>query len=94
VLKQRKPIAQKGKKTIEYEKWRDIVARPYLDEKYGIGCFDCGILPPLKPYSDTERYRHDVAHIVGRGRDITKKMVLTNVRYKCRRCHQAEDIVE
>lgn len=77
--KPRKPIKQKGKRSIAYEAWRDHVARPYLDEAFGHRCVDCGATEGL-----------DVAHIKTRGSRADLKMVLSNVQYKCRDCHNAE----
>ncbi len=36
--KKKKPIKKRGKQTIDYEKWRDTVAKPYLTSKYGYVC--------------------------------------------------------
>lgn len=76
----RTPIQHKGKRTLEYEKWRDEVARPYLIEKYGEACVDCG----------GERCGNkqlDVDHIEGRGSHADLKMSIDNVqllgRYPC-----------
>lgn len=85
IHKPRKPIRQKGRRTLEYEQWRDNVARPYLDRTKGIACEQCFKLPPMK--NEFEYYRHDVDHIEARGSNPDKKMQLSNVRYLCRICH-------
>lgn len=74
---------QRGKGTIAYEKWRDTVARPYLDKAFGHRCVDCGTSRGL-----------DVAHIRNRGSRADLKMKLDNVQYKCRTCHQKESGIE
>lgn len=69
-----------GRRGREYIEWRDSVAIPYLDKKFGHVCSveDC--------YSSVV----DVAHIKGRGAHPKLKMELTNVRYLCRPHHQKE----
>lgn len=74
--KPRKPIRKKGKHTIEYEEWRDNVARPYLDKTYGHKCAYCGTTKRL-----------DVQHIKKRGSHPHLKMELSNIEYLCRSCH-------
>lgn len=76
--KPRKPINKRGKRTIEYEKWRDKVAKPYLDKTYGhkcsrIGCFETEYL--------------EVDHVKTRGSRADLKMELSNVRFLCRLHH-------
>ena len=85
--KPRKPITQRGKKTIKYEHWRDTVARPYLDAKYGRQCSKCTKMPPLK--SDGTRAFHDIDHINKRrmGGAPSRTMDINNIRYLCRSCH-------
>lgn len=58
-------------------KWRDEVAIPYLDEKFGHVCSAEGC------YSSVV----DVAHILGRGSHPHLKMELSNVKYLCRKHH-------
>ena len=72
-----KPIKAKGKRTLEYEKWRDKVAKPYLDSSQGHFCAWCGTTWGL-----------DVDHIKNRSTHPHLKMELSNVRYLCRACHQ------
>jgi 5-methylcytosine-specific restriction endonuclease McrA len=74
--KPKKPIKKRGKRTLEYETWRDTVAKPYLDKTYGHVCRDCGATGQL-----------DVEHIKKRGSHPHLKMTLTNVTYLCRPCH-------
>ena len=75
-----KPIKKKGKRTIEYEKWRDEVARPYLIEKYGEICVAC-------QGARCGNQQLDVEHKKNRGSHHELKMVLSNVqlmgRYPC-----------
>jgi 5-methylcytosine-specific restriction endonuclease McrA len=78
-LAQRKPIKKRGTRTIQYEKWRDEVAIPYLDKTYGHNCRKCGVGGKL-----------DVQHIQKRGSHPELKMVLSNVEYLCRLCHIEE----
>lgn len=75
-----KGLRRIGKKTLEYNKWRDEIAIPYLDKTYGHFCFDCGAGGKL-----------DVAHIRGRGSHPELRMILTNVNYMCRSCHMRAD---
>ncbi len=88
-----KPIAQRGKKTIQYERWRDTIARPHLIRVYGNICQECK--RPARSYYDeetgeTKTENLDVAHIKGRGSNHALKMVITNVRLLCRPCHRLE----
>lgn len=88
-----KPIAQRGKKTIQYERWRDLIARPHLIRVYGNICQECK--RPARTHYDeetgeTKTENLDVAHIIGRGRDASKRMDIKNVRLLCRRCHRLE----
>lgn len=73
-------IKQKGKRTLEYEVWRDTVARPYLDKTYGHVCANCGL-------GDYGMHILDVDHKLNRGSHPELKKVLTNVqwlgRYPC-----------
>ena len=79
----RKPkrIKKKGKKTIEYETWRDEVAKPYLIDKYGEVCADCnGVRCGNKQL--------DVDHIKARGSHYALRMTLSNVQFLGRHpCH-------
>lgn len=75
--KPRKPIKQRGKKAIEYEKWRDTIAKPYLDKTFGHRCVDCGAIEGLT-----------VDHIKTRGSRADLKKELSNVQYLCWNCHR------
>lgn len=91
-LKTAKPIAQRGDRTKLYEKWRDTIARPHLIRVHGNICQECK--RPARQYHDSlgnlKEATLDVAHIVGRGRDASKKMDIKNVRLLCRPCHRLE----
>ncbi|MEU2203567.1 hypothetical protein AB0P19_07015 [Microbacterium oleivorans] len=81
----KKPIKQRGK---EYNKWvafRNGVVRPYLDKKYGRGCFDCGVMPARR--EDGSLGYHDVDHVKGKGAHAELKGDLTNFVYRCRVHH-------
>lgn len=85
-LKRRqRPIKQQGKRHHEWITFRDKVLRPYLDKKYGLVCFDCGVMPAMK--DDGTYYRHDCDHILGRGAHPELRLVVTNFVYRCRACH-------
>ena len=78
-----KPSRQSLLKRRQYENWRDKVAKPYLDEKYGRICRKCG-----KSNCDScERGVLEVDHIIGRAARPDLKMSLENVQYLCRECH-------
>lgn len=77
--KKNKPIIKRGKKTLEYEYFRDNIAKPYLDNKYGHKCYQCGSTKQL-----------DVHHKKNRGSHISEKMNVVNLIYLCRSCHIKE----
>lgn len=81
-----KPIRKQGKHAQLWKTFRDQVARPYLDKKYGIKCADCGVLPPTK--DDGTFYRHDVDHIKSRGSSPDLRYDVKNLEYRCRSCHR------
>lgn len=87
-----KPIKQRGGRTIQYERWRDTIARPHLIRTQGNICQECR--RPARAYHDelgNVKYESlDVAHIIGRGASAATKMVITNVRLLCRKCHRKE----
>lgn len=85
-LKNVKPIKHRGKQAKVWETFRDFVARPYLDKKYGIGCSRCGVWPAKK--DDGTYYRHDVDHKKGRGSHAELRLDVKNMTYLCRKCHQ------
>lgn len=74
--KKQKAITKRGKRQVEYEKWRDEVAIPYLEKTYGHKCAYCGVGGKL-----------DVNHKLKRGSHPDLKMELTNIEYACRSCH-------
>lgn len=79
--KPRKPIKKRGKRTDDYEQWRDTVAIPYLDEHFGRVCADCG-------GARCGNVQLDVDHIKTRGGHQDKKKDLSNVQYLGRfPCH-------
>lgn len=73
-----KPIAQRGKHAKQWAMFRDKVAKPYLDKKYGHICSVVGC-------NETENL--DVDHIFGRGAHPELRYVVTNLRYLCRAHH-------
>ena len=75
--RKRKRINQRGKEYERWKKFRDEVAIPYLDEKFGKKCRFCG--------SDK---RLDVDHIHSRGSRPELKYQLSNLQYLCRSCHR------
>ena len=83
--KRKKPIKQAGAKTELYNIWRDTIAKPYLDKKYGHVCSACkGKLCGNKQL--------DVDHILKRGSHPELKMALSNVQYLGRYpCHWEKD---
>lgn len=83
-IKRNKKPPQKGRETLEYERWRDEVAKPYLIEKYGEICQICFGLR-------CGNQQLDVAHIKGRGGHHQLKTNLDNVRLVGRYpCHRYE----
>lgn len=83
--KPKKRITQKGPKTIEYEAWRDEVARPYLDKHFGRVCASCG-------GTRCGNNQLDVDHKLKRGSRADLKMDLDNVQYLGRYpCHFEKD---
>lgn len=75
VYKEKKPpkyMKQIGRRTLEYNKWRDTVAIPYLDATSGHKCSWC-------PRTD----RLEVDHIKTRGAHPELKFDLDNIRYLC-----------
>jgi len=87
-IKRHKPIKQRGPKTLQWEKFRDTVARPHLDRRDGIACHKCGVMPPKK--EDGTYYRHDVEHTKKRGSHADLKFDVSLMVYLCRDCHIEE----
>lgn len=76
--KPRKAIQQRGKHAKQWDTFRDKVAKPYLDNKYGRVCSvpNCNVTDPL-----------DVDHIKGRGSHPELRYDVNNLRYLCRPHH-------
>lgn len=75
----RRRISQKSQRTHEYEAFRDHIAIPYLDKRYGRVC-------SVKGCSVTKKL--DVDHIKGRGAHPALKFDVKNLRYLCRPHHR------
>lgn len=88
--KSTKPIAKRGSRTIDYEKWRDTVAIPYLDKTFGRDCANCGASPDYDEETGIQR-RFAVDHIIKRSLSAKDKMSLDNVQYLCPPCHNEKD---
>lgn len=80
VLTNAKPIPQRGRKARQYEVFRDKVAIPYLEKKYGRKCDHC----------KRENIPLDVAHKKTRGSRPDLKFDVHNLRFLCRPCHRLE----
>lgn len=74
------PIKQQGKHAKQWKLFREKVAIPYLDAKYGHVCSVVGC---------TETESLDVDHIFPRGSHPELRYVVTNLRYLCRPHHVA-----
>lgn len=84
-----KPIKQIGKEGERYSVWLNVVARPYLDDKYGRACAFCKLPPPVNDETGEVGYHH-VDHIQKRGSHIQHKYSVHNIRYLCANCHIKE----
>ena len=82
--KKQKPIAQKGKKTLQYEKWLMLIAKPHLIRVYGNQCAWCG---RSKQHLDMIGIPLDAHHIKGRGSHPKLIMEISNLTLLCRVCH-------
>lgn len=87
--KKQKPIRQVGKETQQYNTWRDVVARPYLEQRFGRACALCKKPAPVNPETGIEGWHH-VDHIKKRGSHIKYKYDVHNVRFLCAECHTKE----
>ncbi len=69
-----KPIPKRGKRAKEYDVWRDKIAKPYLDKRYGHVCAKrgCNVTEGL-----------EVDHKKGRGSHPELKYQVTNLQYLC-----------
>lgn len=74
--KPRKAITKYGRRAQEYSEWRITVAIPYLDEKFGHRCSNCGATDGL-----------EVDHILTRGSRPDLKTELSNIQWLCGKCH-------
>ena len=77
-INSRKPIKQQGKHAAKWKLFRDKVAIPYLDNKFGHMCSVDGC-------SKTQSL--DVDHIKPRGSHPELRYVVTNLRFLCRPHH-------
>jgi len=78
-FKKQKPIPKIGKETLLYNTFRDTVAKPYLDKKYGHIC-------SVKTCTQTEAL--EVDHIKTRGAHHELKFDVKNMRYLCHTHHR------
>lgn len=78
-IKKAKPIPQRGKQARLWVGFRDKVAKPYLDKKYGRICSVRGCI-------ETENL--DVDHIKTRGAHPELRYDVKNMRYLCRPHHR------
>lgn len=69
---------QRGKEYYRWAEFREEIAIPYLDDKFGHQCSCCGAGGKL-----------DVDHIETRGAHPEMKYDLANLRWLCRTCHIA-----
>jgi len=77
-FKKHKPISKRGKQTILYETFRDTVAKPYLDGRFGHVC-------SMKGCDMTEGL--EINHIKSRGAHYDLKYALDNLEYLCHYHH-------
>lgn len=77
-LKAKKPMNKVGRRTLLYRTWRNTVAIPYLDKRYGRVCAKRGC---------TETKRLEVDHIKNRGSHPDLIMDVHNVQYLCKPHH-------
>lgn len=74
----RKPISQRGKEAKRWDLFRDKVAKPFLDNKFGHIC-------NFEGCSETKNL--DVDHIKTRGAHHELKYDVKNMQYLCRYHH-------
>ena len=79
IYKKRKPISQRGKHAKMWQTFRDQIAKPYLDKKYGRVC-------SVRGCHETEQL--DVDHIKSRGSAPHLRYDVKNVQYMCRTHHR------
>lgn len=78
-IKNTKPIKQRGKQAKLWEAFRDKVAKPYLDKKYGHVC-------SVKGCQQTEAL--EVDHKKNRGSHPELRYDVKNMQYLCHRHHR------
>lgn len=84
--KSRKAIPKQSAKEIEYQTWKEEVARPHLIWRDGNKCFCCG-----RAAYPNEKL--DIEHKLGKGTRPDLKRVLRNLRLFCRfPCHAAKTL--
>lgn len=77
-----KKIRPQSDREIEYQEWKETVARPYLIEEYGNYCHCC-----LRPAQENENL--DIEHTKNKGSHPELKRDLKNMRLYCRYpCHR------
>lgn len=80
-LKIRKRIKQQSDKEIEYQRWKEEVARPALIERDGNRCSCCS-----RPAYEEEKL--DIEHTLNKGSHAGLKRDLNNMTLMCRfPCH-------
>lgn len=80
--KPKQAIKKRSERQIEYHKWLEQVARPYLIERDGNDCFCCG-----RPCHFKEKL--DIEHTKPVGSNPQLKRSLSNMRLYCRfPCHR------
>lgn len=77
--KKRKPISQRGKHAKIWQTFRNSIAAPYLDKKYGHVCSVRGC---------TETENLDMDHIKNRGSHPHLRYDVKNMQWLCRPHHQ------
>lgn len=88
---ERTPLKQLGKQGEYYRVWRNQIARPYLDKRFGRDCSLCKTPPPVNEETGEVGY-HDVDHINKRGSHPQDKYKVKNIRYLCSNCHGKETV--
>lgn len=80
-----KRIKQRSAKEIEYQTWKETVARPYLIERDGNNCSCC-----KRPAATNEKL--DIEHTLGKGSHPELKRNLDNLTLMDRICHHYKTI--
>lgn len=80
--KPRKRIPQQSAKELDYQEWKEQVARPAVISRDGNNCFCCG-----RPAMSDEKL--DLEHTKGKGSRPDLKQDISNLRLFCRfPCHR------